>query len=352
MNTHEAPISNAFGKPSSWDIPGVILDFLGRAFSAVSRRMFRGPMRESWNWKYEVLVRLTRVSYDVLAKKGPNRYNRVFEKLQPKIDGGGATIQVSETFGAPGHWFIPENNNGSVILYLHGGGYVYGSAKTHGKLIGQIACAASSKALALDYRLAPQHPQPAAIEDVCAAFRNLVRTGISPRQIVVAGDSAGGGLVVSALVALRDAGDRPPAAGVCISPWVDLACSDESFASNSQYDPVTREACLVAASAYLNGSNPRTPEVSPLFADLKGLPPLLIHAGGLEVLRDQISQFATRAKSAGNEVEIHVYEDMVHVWHLYSGFTPEADKAIVEIADFIKSKTGHAEETGKQLLKV
>ena len=345
MNTYNAATSNGFGKPSWWDVPGVMLEFLGRAFSAVSRRIFHGPMRESWNWKYEVLVRLTRVSYDVLAKKGPYRYNRVFEKLQPKIDGGGATIQVSETFGAPGHWFIPENNNGSVILYLHGGGYVYGSAKTHGKMIGQIACAASSKALALDYRLAPQHPQPAAIEDVCAAFRNLVKTGTSPRQIVVAGDSAGGGLVVSALVALRDAGDMLPAAGVCISPWVNLTCSDESFASNSQYDPVTREACLVAASAYLNGSNPRTPEVSPLFADLKGLPPLLIHAGGLEVLRDQISEFAKRAKSAGNEVEIQVYEDMVHVWHLYSGFTPEADKAIGEIADFIKSKTGHVEET-------
>jgi len=344
MNTYETTTSDGFGKPSWWDIPGVILDFLGRAFSAVSRRILHGPMRESWNWRYEVLVRLTRVSYDVLAKKGPYRYNRVFEKLQPKIDSAGATIRVSETPGAPGHWFIPENNNGSVILYLHGGGYVYGSAKTHGKMIGQIAGAASSKVLALDYRLAPQHPQPAAIEDACAAFRNLVKTGISPKQIVVAGDSAGGGLVVSAFVALRNAGDILPAAGVCISPWVDLTCSDESFASNSQYDPVTRAACLVAASAYLNGSNPRKPEVSPLFADLKGLPPLLIHAGGLEVLRDQISEFAKRAKSAGNEVKIQVYEDMVHVWHLYSGFTPEADKAIGEIADFVKSKTGHAEE--------
>jgi monoterpene epsilon-lactone hydrolase len=349
MNTHAAPTSNGFGTPSWWDVPGVVLDFLGMAVSAVSRRIFRGPMRESWNWKYEILVRLTRVSYNVLAKKGPYRYNRVFEKLQPKIDSGGATIKVSETFGAPGHWFIPEKDNGSVILYLHGGGYVYGSAKTHGKMIGQIACASSSKALALNYRLAPQHPQPAAIEDACTAFRSLVKSGISPKQIIVAGDSAGGGLVVSAFVALRDAGDVLPAAGVCISPWVDLTCSDESFASNSQYDPVTREACLVAASAYLNGSSSRTPEVSPLFADLKGLPPLLIHAGGLEVLRDQACEFAKRAKSAGNEVEIQVYEDMVHVWHLYSGFTPEADKAIGEIGDFIKSKTGHTEERDKRV---
>jgi monoterpene epsilon-lactone hydrolase len=115
---------------------------------------------------------------------------------------------------------------------------------------------------------------------------------------------------------------------------------------------VTREACLVAASAYLNGSSSRTPEVSPLFADLKGLPPLLIHAGGLEVLRDQACEFAKRAKSAGNEVEIQVYEDMVHVWHLYSGFTPEADKAIGEIGDFIKSKTGHTEERDKRVQKV
>jgi monoterpene epsilon-lactone hydrolase len=323
-----------------WDVLGLIFDFIAKAFKAVFSRIFRGPLRESWNWKLELMIRLTRVSYDFLAKKGPERYSSAFERIQPKIDGNGATIEISEEKDAPGHWFIPDNPNSSVILYFHGGGYVYGSAKTHGRMIGAIACTASARALALDYRLAPKHPYPAAIEDACRAYQYLLKSGVSPKRIVLAGDSAGGGLVVSTLLALKDARDTLPAAGVCISPWVDLECSDDSFESNSRYDPVTREACLVAASAYLNGSDPRTPEVSPLFADLKGLSPLLIHAGELEVLHDQIYKFAERAKSTGLDVTFRVYNDMVHVWHMYSGFTSEAEKAIGEIAAFIKIRTG------------
>lgn len=316
-------------------ISGTIMGGLMAGFM----RIFRGSKRKSWSWKFEVIIGLQSKTYPLLAKIGPQRYQRVLTKILTKIDGGEATVTFSEEKEACGYWFIPNNDNGSVIIYFHGGGYVYGSAQTHGKMIGTIACAASARVFALDYRLAPEHPQPAAIEDACIAFRHLVKSGISPNRIVFAGDSSGGGMVVSALLALRNSGEQLPAAGVCISPWVNLECSDKSFDLNSPYDPVTREACLVAASAYLNGTNPRTPEVSPLFADLKGLPPLLIHAGEVEVLHDQILEFAEKAKSSGLEVTLSIYDDMVHVWHMLIGFTPQAEKAINEIAEFITNQT-------------
>lgn len=321
------------------DVLRFILGSIGGAFRAGFHRIFRGPLRKAWSWKLEVIIGVQGGTYSLLAKIGPERYQRVLKKLLTKIDGGGATVKVSDGKDISGHWFVPDTDNGSVILYFHGGGYVYGSAATHGKMMGAIACAASARVLALDYRLAPEHPQPAAIEDACAAYLSLVESGISPKRIVFAGDSSGGGLVFSALIALRNSGVILPAAAVGISPWVDLECSDTSFDSNSLYDPVTREACLVAASAYLNGSNARAPEVSPLFADLKGLPPLLIHAGEVEVLHDQISEFVKKAKLAELNVEFSVYDDMVHVWHMLIGFTPQAEKAIDEIAEFIKIKT-------------
>lgn len=322
-----------------WDAFGFIVDVTIRTFKVLLHRVFLGPMRKTWSLKLELIIRVSRASYDLLAKKGPERYNKAFDKILPKIDGRGAEIKTSDQGDAPGHWFIPPNENGSIILYFHGGGYVYGSVKTHGRLIGELACATSSRILALDYRLAPKHPQPAAIEDACKAYRYLLKSCISPKRIVFAGDSAGGGLVVSSLIALRDAEDVLPAAGVCISPWVDLTCSDDSFHSNSRYDPVTKEACLVAASAYLNGADPRIPEASPMFANLGGLPPLLIHAGELEVLHDQIYKFSELVKTAGVDTTLHVYKDMVHVWHMFSGFTPEAENAILEISKFVKTHT-------------
>lgn len=339
-NQNQKTVSSSRSSPV-WDILAYIFDVVAMAFKTLFRRIFRGPLRKSWSMKLELIIRMSRTGYDFLAIKGPDRYNSLFDKILPKINVNGAKVKISEAKDAPGHWFIPDIDTGSVILYLHGGGYVYGSVKTHGRMIGAIASASSTQVLALDYRLAPEYPQPAAIEDACASYRYLLKSGIPPERIVIAGDSAGGGLVLSTLVALRNAGDILPAAGVCISPWVDLECSDESFNTNSIYDSVTRDACLVAAAAYLNGSYPRLPIVSPLFADLKGLPPLLIQAGEVEVLYDQIDKFAEKAKSAGLDVTYSVYEDMVHVWHMYLGFTPEAEKAINEIADFIKRKTAN-----------
>jgi acetyl esterase/lipase len=303
-------------------------------------------MRPSWSLKLEAIIGVQRGTYGLLSAIGPLRYQRTLEASIPSIDSGGTTLETSDAPQVPGHWFIPPTHDENrVILYFHGGGYVYGSAKTHGKMIGTIARISQTKALALDYRLGPIHPQPAAIEDACAAFRHLVQTGTPPGQIIFAGDSAGGGLVIAAMLALRDAGDPLPAAGVAISPWVDLTCTDDSFDKNAPFDPVTRKACLVAAAGYLDGLSPKDPTVSPLFAKLEGLPPLLLHAGEIEVLKDQICAFDTRAKAAGIDTTLNVYDDMVHVWHMLLGFTPQADAAIEEIAAFIQTHTNTTHNT-------
>lgn len=325
-----------------FDMLRFIAGSLGRGTKALFRRIFLGPKRPSWGIKMEGIIGLQGGTYNLLSKIGPLRYHRAVEALIPRVVSGDATVEISEADGLPGHWFVPEQPSDAVILYFHGGGYVYGSVKTHGEMIGAIACSASAKTFALDYRLAPTHPQPAAIEDACQAFHRLIEMGVPPERIVFAGDSAGGGLVIAAMLALREEGSPLPAAGVAISPWVDLTCSDDSFDRNARYDSVTREACLVAASAYLNGLPADSPIVSPLFASLDGLPPLLVHSGEVEVLHDQICSFAERATSANVDVTLSVYPDMVHVWHMLVGFTPHAQAAIDEIGTFVKTQVTKA----------
>jgi monoterpene epsilon-lactone hydrolase len=184
-----------------------------------------------------------------------------------------------------------------AVLYLHGGGYVLGSITTHRDLIGRISRAAQARVLALNYRLGPEHPFPAAVDDAVAGYRYLLENKFKPARIVVAGDSAGGGLTVAALVAIRDAGLQLPAAGVCMSPWVDLEGKGESMTTRAKADPVVqREGLIGMAQAYLGGKDPRTPLASPLHADLKGLPPLLIQVGDAETLLDDSTRLAEKAR--------------------------------------------------------
>ena len=224
-----------------------------------------------------------------------------------------------------------------MLLYFHGGGFCFGSIRTHGLLAGALARAARARTFAAEYRLAPEHTAPAAHEDALAAYRHLLAEGIAPEQIVLAGDSAGGTLVLGTLLALRDAGGPMPAAGIVISPWVDLSCSGASFKSNARFDFVGETHCRLAAVSYLGAVDPRRSDVSPLYADLHGLPPLLIQAGGAEVLVDQIRAFAARARAAGVDVTLSVYDDMVHVWHLMRDVTPHGQRAIDEAGAFVQA---------------
>jgi phosphinothricin tripeptide acetyl hydrolase len=241
---------------------------------------------------------------------------------------------------APAEWLRPPGAApGRVVLYLHGGGYVIGSPRSHRHLAAAIATAGQASALLLDYRLAPEHPYPAAVDDATAAYRWLLDQGIAPGRVVIAGDSAGGGLTVAALLALRDAGLALPAGGACISPWVDLTFSGASYRTRAAADPiVTRPGIDEMARAYLGATPARTPLASPLFADLRGLPPLLIHVGSDEVLLDDAVQLADRAKAAGLDATLEVWDRMIHVWHWFLPMLDEAQSAVDGIGRFIRAR--------------
>jgi len=242
--------------------------------------------------------------------------------------------------GIPGEWIsVPESKEGRLLLYVHGGGYTVCSVHTHRELISRLARATEARALAIDYRLAPEHPFPAAVDDTVAAFRWLLSRGVEPRQIVVGGDSAGGGLTVATMLALRDAGDALPGAGVCISPWTDMECTSviKHAKEGGMMQP---ERILVMARAYLGGADPRTPLASPIHADLRGLPPLLIQVGGAEELLDDSTVLAEKARAAGVDVTLEEWDDMIHVWHGFATALPEARQAIDRIGEFVKEKLG------------
>jgi len=236
--------------------------------------------------------------------------------------------------GVPGEWFLPQDAvDGRVLLYLHGGGYAIGSTESHAGLIGEIAKACRARTLAINYRLAPEHPFPAAVEDAVAAYEWLLQERTEPGGLLVAGDSAGGGLVLSLLVALRDAGRPLPAGAICISPWTDLAATGESMETRGRIDPMLRpQGVRIFAHLYCGHGDLKTPLASPLYADLRGLPPLLLHVGDWEILLDDATRLAARAREAGVDVTLTVYPEMLHVWHLFHGILDEGREAIAEIA--------------------
>jgi epsilon-lactone hydrolase len=243
--------------------------------------------------------------------------------------------------GVKAEWLsAPEAAADRVVLYLHGGGYVIGSINTHRALGASVSRAAKARVLLIDYRLAPEHPHPAAVEDAVSAYRFLLQQGISPKRIALAGDSAGGGLVIATLVALRDAGEKLPATGVCLSPWIDLECLGESMTTKAAVDPmVQKEGVLQLAAHYLGGKSPRTPLAAPLYADLSGLPPLLIQVGTAETLLDDASRLAERARKAGVNVTYDPWEGMIHVWQLFAPMLDEGKQAIDKFGAFIQKQT-------------
>lgn len=212
----------------------------------------------------------------------------------------------------------PKDARDAALLYLHGGGYVIGSLDSHRHLVAEAGSACGVAALALDYRLAPEHPFPAAVDDALAGYRFLLARGIAPGRIAIAGDSAGGGLVVAAMLAIRDAGLAQPACGWCISPWVDMEAIGETMTSRAESDPtVQRAGILDMAKMYLNGADPRSPLAAPIHADLKGLAPLFIQVGACETLLDDALRLAGVAGAADVRVDLQVWPEMIHVWHLF-----------------------------------
>jgi phosphinothricin tripeptide acetyl hydrolase len=243
--------------------------------------------------------------------------------------------------GRSAEWLRPAGSRAdAALLYLHGGGYVIGSPRSHRHLAEAIARAAGVGCLLPDYRLAPEHPFPAALDDALAAYRWLVEDKqIAPSRIAVGGDSAGGGLTAATLVAIREARLPLPGAGICISPWTDLTCSAPSYQTKAATDPlVALPGITVMARNYLGAADPRSPLASPLFADLRGLPPLLIHVGSEEVLLDDATRLAERARAAGVPVTLEVWEQMIHVWHWFLPWLDEAQSAVDKIGGFLRSQ--------------
>ena len=241
----------------------------------------------------------------------------------------------------PAEWITaPSAAEGRVILYLHGGGYAIGSIDSHRAMAGSLSRAARARVLLIGYRLAPEHPFPAAVEDSTAAYRWLLGQGVEPARIVVAGDSAGGGLTVATLLALRDAKERLPAGGVCISPWVDMEASGESMTTKAAEDPmIQRDIIERFAAWYVGTAERRAPLASPIYADLSGLPPLYVLVGTAETLLDDSVRLAERARKAGVRVTLEPWDGMIHVWPAFAPMLDEGREAIEKIGDFVRART-------------
>ncbi len=267
-------------------------------------------------------------------------------QLRPDYEALFATMPVADDLGfadaelggVPAVRVTVPGSTGGIVLYLHGGGYVVGSASGYRGLAGEVARAAGMDAVIVDYRLAPEHPFPAAVDDAVAAYRALVASGCAPGDVVLAGDSAGGGLVLATLVALREAGEALPAAALLISPWADLTGKAASLEGKRTEDPSLTPEGLVACTAhYLGTRDPAHPLASPALADLAGLPPLLVQVGSIEILLDDALAVAANAGAAGTSVRLEVHPGLPHVFHAFHFMLPQAKAALDEAGRFLAS---------------
>jgi monoterpene epsilon-lactone hydrolase len=238
-----------------------------------------------------------------------------------------------------GEWLSPAGSPTSerVVYYLHGGGYISGSAKSCRPITATLARLLNGRVFGLDYRLAPEHLFPAGLDDAVAGYRWLLSNGIDPKSIGIVGDSAGGGMTLALALRLRDAGEPLPACLVCLSPWTDMTSESESLRENSERDSMfVGEDIERYANVYLGDQPRRDPLASPLFANLSGLPPLLIQVGREEVLLDDARNLHAKVLAAGGSSQLHIYEDVPHGWHYGAPFLPETREALREVADFVR----------------
>jgi acetyl esterase/lipase len=252
---------------------------------------------------------------------------------------GDIAVETVSANGVPAEWTsAPGADTRRAVLYFHGGGYVFGSLDSHRHLASEIARDVGGRTLALHYRLAPEHPFPAPVEDAVAAYRYLLAQGLAPANIALAGDSAGGALVVAALVAIRDAGLAQPSCGWCISPWVDLEGIGGTMTSNASRDPtVQKEIIVELAGYYLGSADPRSPLAAPIYADLRGIAPLYIQVGAVETLLDDSIRLASVAGAADVPVTLEVWPEMPHVWHLFHPQLAAGRRAITAGARYVRA---------------
>jgi monoterpene epsilon-lactone hydrolase len=251
-------------------------------------------------------------------------------------------VEAIDANGVAAEWTTtPYADPDRVILFLHGGGYISGSIQSHRHMIAEAGRQAKARTLALDYRLAPEHPFPAALEDAIAGYRFLLSSGFKNNHIALAGESAGGGLAVATLISLRDAGVKLPACVWCSSPWVDLEMMGDTMTSKAAVDPLIQKSYLMElAAAYLNGTDPRAPLVSPIHGDLRELPPMLIQVGSAETLLDDAIRLSAVAGAADVRVTLEIWPEMIHAWHLFHPRLAEGREALTAVGAFIRTMLG------------
>jgi len=252
------------------------------------------------------------------------------------------SVDLVDANGVASEWVrAPGAVDDTALLYLHGGGYVIGSPATHRNLCAALARLLGIGVLSVDYRLAPEHPHPAAVTDATNAYRFLLDRGFDARRLAIAGDSAGGGLTLATLVKLRDDDVGLPAAAAAISPWVDIAMTGDTMRTLAGDDPMVKPAGLaMMADWFMAGGDKRDPYASPLYADLAGLPPVLLHVGEVETLLDDSRRMHDRLVAAGVDSSLEIFPEMVHVFHVFCGVVPEADAALEQVAEFLRKHLG------------
>lgn len=267
-----------------------------------------------------------------------NGWDGLFSNSKPSV---GAKTEKVDAGGVKAEWITaPGAATDRAILYFHGGGYVLGSIHSHRDMCERLSRAAQARVLALDYRLAPEHPFPAAVEDARAAYRWLLKQGLSPKRIALAGDSAGGGLTFATLLALKQHGDPLPACAAPLSPWVDLEALGDSMTTKDAEDPMVHKHLVEQmAKTYVPSGDLRNPLCAPLYGDLSGLPPLLIQVGSRETLLDDAVRMADKAKKAGVAVELDVWQGQIHVWQIFASRLDEGEQAIQKIGAFVRRHT-------------
>ena len=294
------------------------------------------------SWQNFVLTLALRYRVKRRARGKPDvaqaRALAVKTALKPHVPAGWRIRPVTSPLA--GEWIERESaadETTRTILYLHGGGYYFCSPETHRSITLALATGADARVFVPTYRLAPEHRFPAAIDDAVTAYRGLLAAGTPAERIVMAGDSAGGGLALATLLSLRNAGQPLPAAAVLFSPWTDLAATGASIRTNNKRDAMFwGETVAQAARIYLGDADPTNPLASPLYADLRGLPALFIQASDSEVLLDDSTRLAEKARAAGVAVSFRAWHKLPHVWQFFTPFLPEARQALAETADFVK----------------
>ena len=297
-------------------------------FMMKNRHLLQGRLKpEVWDENTSV------AAFRELAEAG----NRRMANMLP----AGLEVEPFDLAGMYAEWLIPAGaQKDKVILYTVGGGYVSGTCSDHRTLVAKVAHATGVTILMFNHRLAPEHPYPAALEDSLTAYRWLLDQGSSPENILIMGESAGGGLCLAALLALRDQGLPLPAAGVALSPWTDLKLTGESYRTQARVCISPSGMAQVCSKYYYGDHDPTESWISPLYGDLHGLPPLFISVGDYETMRDDSTRFAAKAKASGVDTTLVVGRKMIHCYPLMAPMFPEATQALNEICAFIKKHLG------------